>query len=219
MNPPMAATFSTSRLEAFSDGVIAVIITIMVLDLKIPHEDGILGLRAVAPTLGVYALSFTFVGIYWVNHHLLIHRVREASPRILWANLIWLFFLSLLPFFTSYVLEKREDNFAVAFYAASLLIIALGFMLLRLAVSARQRAEHTFEHTDSALQFKHWGSLGAYLLAIPLAYLSPLLSLIVIAAVTALWIIPALGVERFDEDPHPLPSRVSSASENSSAPE
>jgi uncharacterized membrane protein len=198
----MASTFPPSRLEAFSDGVIAVIITIMVLDLKVPHETGVLGLRAVAPTLGVYALSFTFVSIYWVNHHLLLHRIREASPRILWANLIWLFCLSLLPFFTAYVLDKREDSFSVAFYASSLLITALGFMLLRLAVGARQRAERTFEHTDSSLQFKHLGSLGVYLLAIPLAYLYPLLSLALIAAVTAMWIIPTLGVERCDQDPH-----------------
>jgi uncharacterized membrane protein len=216
--PAMAATFSPSRLEAFSDGVIAVIITIMVLDLKIPHQDGILGLRTVAPTLGVYALSFTFVAIYWVNHHLLIHRLREASPRILWANLIWLFCLSLLPFFTSYVLDKREDNFSVAFYAGSLLMIAMTFMLLRLAVGSRQRAERTFQHTDAALQFKHWGSLAVYLLAIPLAYLSPLLSLIVIAAVTAMWIIPTLGVERCDEAPAATPSRASLTSENPSAP-
>ena len=198
----MLPAFPTSRLEAFSDGVIAVIITIMVLDLKVPHQDGVAGLRAVAPTLGVYALSFAFVGIYWVNHHILVQRIHRASPRILWANLIWLFCLSLLPFFTDYVLDKREDSFSVAFYAGSLLAVGLGFMLLRLTVSARQRIEGTFAHTDLSEQLKHWGSLGLYLVAVPLAYLYPLLSLLLIAAVTVVWILPTLGVERRD-DPDP----------------
>src|SRR6202789_983735 len=135
----MSTTFSPSRLEAFSDGVIAVIITIMVLDLKIPLANGLPGLIAVAPGIAVYALSFAFVGIYWVNHHLMIHRIRQASPNILWANLIWLFCLSLLPFFTAYVHQKVEDSFSVAIYAASLFITGVGFMILRIAVSARQR--------------------------------------------------------------------------------
>ena len=197
----MAGTFPPSRLEAFSDGVIAVIITIMVLELKVPHENGVAGLYAIAPTLGVYALSFTFVGIYWVNHHLLVHRIRDASPRILWANLIWLFCLSLLPFFTAYVLDKTEDKFSVALYAASLLVTAMGFMVLRLAITARQRAEGTFEHTDRALQVKHWGSVAIYLIAVPLAWLHPIVTLVLIGAVTGLWILPTLGVERPDEPP------------------
>src|ERR1700759_1996650 len=90
---------STARLEAFSDGVIAVIITIMVLELKVPHEDGLAGLRAVLPPLFLYPISFPFVGIYWINHHHLVHRPEEADERILYANLGFLFCLSLLPFF------------------------------------------------------------------------------------------------------------------------
>jgi len=201
----MSDTFSPSRLEAFSDGVIAVIITIMVLDLKVPLEKGLPGLLTVAPGIAVYALSFTFVGIYWVNHHLLIHRIRQASPNILWANLVWLFTLSLLPFFTAYVHQKADDSFSVAIYAASLFVTGLGFMLLRIAVSARQRAEGTLEHTDHAMQLKHWGSLAIYLLSVLLATHYPRITLGLIAAVTFLWVIPTLGVERCDEPSHSNP--------------
>jgi uncharacterized membrane protein len=198
----MSATFPPSRLEAFSDGVIAVIITIMVLELKIPVEKGVPGLLVIAPGIAVYAISFAFVGIYWVNHHLLIHRLREASPNILWANLVWLFTLSLLPFFTAYVHEKADDGFSIAIYAASLLVTGLGFMILRLAVSARQRAEDTLEHTDLAMQIKHWGSLAVYLISIPLGTRYPRFTLGLIAAVTLMWVIPTLGVEKCDEPSH-----------------
>jgi uncharacterized membrane protein len=198
----MSATFSPSRLEAFSDGVIAVIITIMVLDLKIPLANGLPGLLAVAPGIAVYAISFAFVGIYWVNHHLLLHRIRQASPNILWANLVWLFCLSLLPFFTAYVHQKSQDSFSVAIYAASMLITGLGFMLLRIAVSARQRAESTLEPTDLAQQAKHWGSLAVYLISIPLATHHPRLTLTLIGALTLLWVVPTLGVEKCDAPAH-----------------
>jgi uncharacterized membrane protein len=195
----MDDSFSPSRLEAFSDGVIAVIITIMVLELHVPAQHGLAGFMQVLPTIGVYALSFTFVGIFWVNHHLLIHRIREASPRILWANLVWLFCLSLLPFLTAYVSDERYDSFSVALYAASLVVTGMGFMLLRLAVMARQRAEGTIEHSDLALLTKHWGSVAIYVIAIPVAYWHATYALYLIGLVTAIWIIPTLGVERCEE--------------------
>src|SRR5581483_4421765 len=116
---------STARLEAFSDGVIAVIITIMVLELKVPQANGIAGLRAVLPVLLIYLLSFAFTAIYWINHQHLIERIEAADARILYANLLFLFCLSLLPFFTSYLIEKSVDSFAVALYV--LAMIATGF--------------------------------------------------------------------------------------------
>jgi len=195
----MAHTFPPARLEAFSDGVIAVIITIMVLELKVPHADGLPGLREVLPTVGVYALSFFFVGIYWVNHHLLVHRIREASPRVLWANLVWLFCLSLLPFFTAYVHDKHMDSFSVALYAASLLLTGFGFMLLRMTINARRHAEGSFEHLDFAVQLKHWGSVGTYALCIPLAWYHPRLALCIIGLITVVWVVPTLGVERGED--------------------
>ncbi|HZL26221.1 MAG TPA: TMEM175 family protein [Acidobacteriaceae bacterium] len=200
----MPHTFSPARLEAFSDGVVAVIITIMVLELKVPRPDGLAGFREVLPTLGVYALSFAFVGIYWVNHHLLVHGIREASPRVLWANLVSLFCLSLLPFFTLYVHDKSMDSFSVAMYAASLTLTGFGFMLLRMTINDRRRIEGTFEHTDLAVQLKHWGSLATYTLCIPLAYFHPQVSLAIIGLVTLVWVIPTLGVERC-EDSAPTP--------------
>jgi len=198
----MTHTFSPARLEAFSDGVIAVIITIMVLELKVPHADGFEGFREILPTLGVYGLSFAFVGIYWVNHHLLVHRIREASPRVLWANLVWLFCLSLVPYFTEYVHDKHMDSFSVGMYAASLMLTGFGFMLLRFTIDARRRIEGTFEQLDFAVQLKHWGSVAAYTACIPLARVHTSWSLCIIGAVTLVWVIPTLGVERC-EVPHP----------------
>jgi uncharacterized membrane protein len=202
----MTRTFPPARLEAFSDGVIAVIITIMVLELKVPHTDGLPGLREILPTLGVYALSFLFVGIYWVNHHLLVHRIREASPRVLWANLVWLFCLSLLPFFTAYVHDKHMDSFSVALYASSLMLTGFGFMLLRMTINDRRRVEGTFEHADLAVQLKHWGSLATYTLCIPLAWYHPQLTLGIIGLITLVWIVPTLGVERCDDRAGHLPN-------------
>ena len=200
--PPLAPT---SRLEAFSDGVIAVIITIMVLELKVPRENGIPGLRAILPILLVYLLSFTFTAIYWINHHHLIGRIEEVDTRILYANLIFLFCLSLLPFFTSWVLEKDLDQLSVVLYAVSLLVTGLGFFLLRLAVDRRLRERGRLEKESSSEQRKHLASLALYLVSIPLAFFYPRLSLTVLAVVTLVWIIPtapltpALGRKRAAE--------------------
>jgi uncharacterized membrane protein len=186
-------------MEAFSDGVIAVIITIMVLELKVPHLDGWAGLHEVVPIIGVYAMSFAFVGIYWVNHHLLIHRLREASPNVLWANLVWMFCLSLLPYFTSYVHDKHMDSFSVMLYAGSLALTGLGFMLLRMTVDARCRVEGTLEETDLKVLAKHWGSLATYAACIPLASRWPQVAMGTIAVVTLIWVLPTLGVEHCEE--------------------
>ncbi len=185
---------SPARLEAFSDGVIAVIITIMVLELKVPHQNGLAGLREVLPTLAVYLLSFIFTGIYWINHHHLVHRIRECDSLILYANLIFLFFLSLLPFFTSYLLEKEMDSLSVALYGASMAACGFGFMLLRLAIGRRLTESGQLEAEDSTVQKKHWLSLTSYIIAIPLAFRYPLPALGLIAFVTAIWITPTAGM-------------------------
>jgi uncharacterized membrane protein len=194
-------TSSPARLEAFSDGVIAVIITIMVLELKVPHQDGIPGLISVLPTLGVYALSFTFTGIYWINHHHLVHRTNEADQAILYANLSFLFSLSLLPFFTSYLLEKKIDSFSVALYAAAMMITGFTFMLLRMAIGSRLRSSGALEEQDKAAEVKHWLSLAMYCIAIPLAFYHPYSALGIIAAVTLVWIYPTATVHRKQEHP------------------
>ena len=193
--------FTTARLEAFSDGVIAVIITIMVLELKVPHQDGIEGIRAVLPTLCLYLISFAFTGIYWINHHHLVHRTEEADEVILYANLGFLFCLSLLPFFTSYVLEKKMDSFSVALYIASMILTGFSFLLLRLAIGRRLRHSGRLEAEDKAVERKNWLSLFVYVMAIPLAFQHPHLALGLVAFVTVLWITPTTGVKPHEEYP------------------
>ena len=193
---------SPARLEAFSDGVIAVIITIMVLELKVPTQNGFAGLRAILPTLIIYALSFTFTGIYWINHHALVHRIRETDERILYANLAFLFCLSLIPFFTSYLLEKEIDSFSVALYVVSMIVTFLSFLFLRLAISRRLRLADSLAPEDIATQRKHWLSLGLYLIAVSLSFYPPYLALAIIALVMIVWIIPTAHVEPCEEE-HP----------------
>ena len=188
-----------ARLEAFSDGVIAVIITIMVLELKVPHADGLPGLRQVLPTLLVYALSFTFTGIYWINHrHLIDHcseRLKHVDEAILWANLFLLFTLSLLPFFTAYLLDKHVDSFSVALYGSGCLLTGFAFMLLRLAVLRRLHLAGTLLKEDMKARTKDWLSVLTYVVSVPLAFSHPNISLGLIAAVTLIWIVPSIGVE------------------------
>ncbi len=182
-----------ARLEAFSDGVLAVIITIMVLELKVPHENGAAGLHAIVPILFVYILSFTFTGIYWVNHHLLLSRIEQVDARILYSNLLFLFCASLLPYFTSWVLEKDRDTFSVILYTVSLLSSGFTFMLLRLAIERRLHLSGSHTAVDAATQHKHWLSLALYFFAIPVAFYRPTLAILVDAAVTLVWILPDLG--------------------------
>lgn len=188
-------TTSTARLEAFSDGVIAVIITIMVLELKVPAANGWAGVRAILPVLLIYLLSFSFTGVYWVNHHHLVHRTHEADQRILWANLAFLFCLSLIPFFTSYLLDKHLDSFSTALYVASMILTGIGFMLLRMAIVRRLRIMGTLIEEDIATQRKHWLSLGLYLIAMPMAFYHPYAALGIIALVAVIWIVPTANVD------------------------
>jgi uncharacterized membrane protein len=177
-------TLSPGRLEAFSDGVIAVIITIMVLELKVPEYDGIAGLHTVAPTLLLYLLSFVQVGIYWVNHHYLVDEVESVSHGILWANLNFLFFLSLFPFATNWVGEKGLSSFSTALYAGASLLPGASYTILWLAIRANSTKP------SHATWGKQITSVTMYLAAIPLAFYSPTLSLILIAFVAVLWLLP-----------------------------
>lgn len=193
-------TTSPARLEAFSDGVIAVIITIMVLELKVPHGDGLAGLREVLPTLAVYALSFAFTGIYWINHHHLVHRTKESDQTILYANLSFLFSLSLLPFFTSYLIDKKMDSFSVALYGTSMVFTGFTFLLLRLSIGGRLRKDGDLQEDDQAAVVKHWISLGLYCIAIPLAFYHSYWALGIVALVTVIWIYPTAHVPQKSQD-------------------
>lgn len=189
-------TPSTARLEAFSDGVIAVIITIMVLELKVPHQEGIASLYALLPIFLIYLLSFTFTGIYWINHQHVLDRIQSASHAVLYANLFFLFCLSLLPFFTAYVLEKGMNSFAVFLYAVSLFSTGLSFLALRLAIHRDLRRSRDLRGEDTSARSKHLVSLALYLAAIPLAWFYPRLALVLIALVTVVWIVPNLALHK-----------------------
>jgi len=175
---------SPARLEAFSDGVIAVIITIMVLELKVPAHDGWDGLGTALPTVFLYLLSFLQVGIYWVNHHYLIEEAETVSHGTLWANLIFLFCLSLFPFATAWVGEKHLSPFATALYAAVSILPGVSYAALWLAV----RAQSTVP--PHATWGKMIASTSLYLLAIPVAFYEPRLALCLIGAVAVMWLLP-----------------------------
>ncbi len=151
---------STARLEAFSDGVIAVIITIMVLELKVPKENGAAALHLLVPILLIYLLSFAFTGIYWINHQHLLKRIEEADAGVTYANLGFLFCLSLLPFATSYVIEKNVDSFAVALYAVLLLACGSSFLLLRLAIHGQLKRAGELRREDVVAQSEAPGESG-----------------------------------------------------------
>jgi uncharacterized membrane protein len=175
---------SPGRLEAFSDGVIAVIITIMVLELKVPAVDGMAGLRAVVPTVCLYLLTFVQVGIYWVNHHYLVDEVETVSHGILWANLVFLFFLSLFLFVTDWIGMKGLSSFSTALYAAVSILPGLGYMALWMQIRAQSAAP------VHASWGKQLASVSLYLLAIPAAYYRPVVSLALIGVVAWLWLLP-----------------------------
>jgi uncharacterized membrane protein len=188
--PESGPQISSTRLEAFSDGVIAVIITIMVLELHVPHEDGLAGLWSVAPRLAVYALSFLFVAIYWINHHELIRRTESIDYRILWANLGFLFVLSLVPFFVDYLDEKDFSPFATLLYDATMLLAALAFYVLRWCLMRRQKIIGGLSKTDTSELWRHSASLALYLIASAVAFYRPWISLAITGVVTLVWIIP-----------------------------
>jgi len=198
-NPHM----TSARLEAFSDGVTAVIITIMVLELNVPHEDGWAGLWSVAPRLAVYLLSFFMVGIYWINHHELIRRTGEIDYRVLWSNLIFLFVLSLIPFFVDYLDEKEFSSFATLLYDVTMLVAGVAFFMLRWSVMRRQRYAGSLGRRDTSELWKHGASLGIYLVALAVAFYKPGLSLAIVALVTVVWVIPGATIKKRPEEPRP----------------
>jgi uncharacterized membrane protein len=177
-------SLSPARLEAFSDGVIAVIITIMVLELRVPAQDGFAGLRTVWPTMLLYFLTFVQIGIYWVNHHYLVDEVHTVSHGILWANLVFLFCLSLFPFATDWIGAKGLSHFSTALYAAVSILPGLSYMLLWVQIRSQSAAP---AHASWGKQI--WSVL-LYLAAIPVAYYRPMLSLGLIGIVAVIWVLP-----------------------------
>jgi uncharacterized membrane protein len=175
-----------TRLEAFSDGVIAIIITIMVLELKAPHETGLRDLVTVLPVCLGYLLSFVYVGIYWVNHHQLLQSVRRIDGRTLWANLHLLFWMSLIPFATAWVAERRLEFAPVALYGAVLFMCSISFALLATALAAAEG-----DDARAGKKHKNLLSIALYALALPLSAWNPAAGTVVYVVVALMWFSPA----------------------------
>jgi uncharacterized membrane protein len=180
----------TGRLEAFSDGVIAIIVTIMVLQLTTPAQPTPAALLKAAPILLSYALSFLVVAIMWVNHHHLIHAVRHVSARLLWSNINLLFWMSLIPFVTDYLGRFHRDRFPVALYGLELGLCGMAFTILRTEL-VRQHA-HDPEMTEyhSRVQVKNVMATGIYLSAAILAYVSIYLAYAIYIAIPLAYFLP-----------------------------
>jgi uncharacterized membrane protein len=182
------------RLEAFTDGVIAIVITIMVLELTVPPSADLAGLAAVAPTLLIYALSFINVGIFWNNHHHVLHATKQINGRVLWANLFLLFWLSLVPFVIRWIGEAGISPLPIAGYGFVLLMSAVGYSWLERSIIAANRTNGVLA-TAIGADWKGWLSLGAYLAAVPLAFVSPWIAIALYVAVAIVWLIPDRRIE------------------------
>ena len=183
------------RLSAFSDGVIAIIITIMVLELKNPHGPDLSALTPVIRTLLCYVLSFIFVGIYWNNHHHMFHVVRHVDGMVLWANLHLLFWLSLTPFVMSWLGESGLHPWPVALYGVVLVMSAIAYYILVRAL-LRIHGPETRLARAVGTDFKGRISVVIYVLAIPAAFLQPWISVALYVAVAIMWLVPDRRMER-----------------------
>jgi uncharacterized membrane protein len=183
------------RLAAFSDGVIAIIITIMVLELKVPHSDNLAALRPLIPVFLSYILSFIYLGIYWNNHHHLFQIVQYVNGRVLWANLHLLFWLSLIPFFTAWMGENYFTAVPVAFYGVVLLCSAIAYSILTVTLIAHHGKDSTIA-TAIGRDFKGKLSLAIYTITIPLAFANSWLALSLYVLVAIMWLIPDRRIER-----------------------
>lgn len=183
------------RLEAFSDGVLAIILTIMVLELKVPHGEGVEALRPLLPVFLSYVLSFIYVGIYWNNHHHMLHATQHVNGNILWANLHLLFWLSLIPFITGWHGEHPHSALPTALYGFVLFMAGFAYWILQQAILAKHGRESALAQAVGR-RIKEGASLLLYLVAIGLAFAQPLLSDSLYVAVALLWLVPDRRIER-----------------------
>src|SRR5262245_34732191 len=179
----------TGRLEAFSDGVIAIIITIMVLELKVPHGDDLAALRDLVPVLASYVLSFVYVAIYWNNHHHLLHACERINGAIMWANMHLLFWLSLIPFVTSWVSERRDAPLPAALYGVVLLMAGVAYVVLEQQM-VRENGPQSVLADAVGRDRKGLLSMIGYTAAIALAFVSPRLAELLYALIAVMWIVP-----------------------------
>lgn len=183
------------RLEAFSDGVIAIIITIMVLELKVPHGDTFADLVPLWPVLLSYVLSFIYIGIYWSNHHHLVHAVHQVNGVVLWANLHLLFWLSLVPFVTAWMGENQFAALPVAAYGSVLLAASIAYFFLTRSLLAVEGGDSRLAHAVGS-DYKGIVSTALYIAALPLAFFNVWLACSIYALVAAIWLVPDRRIER-----------------------
>ena len=180
----------TNRIEAFSDGVIAIILTVMVLELKVPSVATVLALKATVPAMLSYALSFVIIAIMWVNHHHLMHLAKHATAGLLWANNNLLFWMSLIPFVTAYMGQTHGAPLAVATYGAVLSLAAAGFTLLRYVVTLGHQGNAKLgEQNRRALRKSLLANL-LYASSVPLAFVSVNLSFFIFLLIPAMYFLP-----------------------------
>jgi len=191
----------TTRLEAFSDGVIAILITIMVLELRPPHGATLADLRPLVPVVLAYVLSFTMLGIYWNNHHHMFHATDDVDGTVLWANLHLLFWLSLAPFVTAWMGENHFAPVPTAAYGGDLLLCAIAYTLLQMAIIRHQGPNSRLARAVGKDR-KGKISGGLYLIAIPLAFVHPAIAGAIYVTVALIWLVPDRRIERTLHVPH-----------------
>jgi uncharacterized membrane protein len=190
-----AAVLDTGRLEAFSDGVLAIIITIMVLELEVPHGTTLAALAPLAPVLASYVLSFVYLGIYWNNHHHMLHVTRVVDGVALWANLHLLFWLSLVPFVTAWMGENHFAPAPTATYGFVLLMAAVAYELLQRRLIVIQGNESLLARAIGR-DIKGKISTALYVVAIPLAFINQWIAGALYVTVALIWLIPDRRIER-----------------------
>ena len=183
------------RLEAFSDGVFAIIITIMVLELRVPHGTTLGALAPLVPVFLSYVLSYVYLGIYWNNHHHLLHTVKKVTGPMLWANLHLLFWLSLIPFVTGWMGENHFAPMTTALYALVLLMCGMAYRVLQSCI-IRSQGPDSFLKRAIGSGWKEKVSPLAYLAAIPIAFWSTWVSQAIIVAVALMWLVPDTRIEK-----------------------
>jgi len=189
----------TSRLEAFSDGVIAILITIMVLELKTPEGADLEALRGMGPIFSAYVLSFVFLGIYWSNHHHMIHMTSRVTGGILWANLHLLFWLSLIPFATAWMGHSHVAPLPTASYGFILMMAGAAYYILKTTIIRSQGAASPLQ---AALGSDAKGKLSVvgYLIAIPIAFWNPWLATVIYVTIAAIWLVPDRRIEKHAQE-------------------
>jgi uncharacterized membrane protein len=185
----------TSRLEAFSDGVIAIIITIMVLELKTPHGEDWPALRTVAPAFWTYALSFVFVGIYWNNHHHMLHASERVTGAVLWANLHLLFWMSLFPFATAWMGDSHLAPVPTALYGIILMMAGVAYYILKTALIAAQGPQSRLAEALGS-DFKGRISVAIYLIGVIVAFVNSWIAAALYIGVALMWLVPDPRIER-----------------------